>query len=55
MIDHAWIRIGVGKGQYYFSRHGDQERQNDNLTIDDVEKALLTGVVIEQYADTGRG
>jgi hypothetical protein len=24
------------KSEYYFSRHGDQERQNDNLTISEV-------------------
>ena len=55
MIEQEWIRNKVGNGQYYFSRHGDQERQNDNLTVAEVETALLTGAVIEQYEDTGRG
>ena len=49
------IQDRVKKGEYYFSKHGDQERQNDNLTVDDVEGALTTGRILEQYEDTGRG
>ncbi len=37
------------------TKHGDQERQNDNLTIAEVEEALLAGRILEQYEDTGRG
>jgi len=37
------------------SKHGDQERQNDNLTIIEVESATLSGRVLENYPDTGRG
>ena len=55
MFDIGWIQSKTREGQYYFSRHGDQERQNDNLTIAEVEEALLAGRVLEQYEDTGRG
>ena len=55
MFKIDWIRDRVKKGEYYFSKHGDQERQNDNLTVDDVEEALTTGRILEQYEDTGRG
>ena len=55
MFDIVWIQSKVRDGNYYFSRHGDQERQNDNLTVAEVEEALLTGRVLEQYEDTGRG
>ncbi|MEW5815617.1 MAG: DUF4258 domain-containing protein [Spirochaetota bacterium] len=55
MFETNWIRERVEKGEYYFSKHGDQERQNDNLTITEVEEALLTGRLIEEYEDTGRG
>ncbi len=55
MLRIEWIRERVGKSEYYFSKHGDQERQNDNLTVDDIEKALMTGRILEQYEDTGRG
>ena len=40
---------------YYFSRHGDQERQNENLLITEIEEALFSGRILEQYEDTGRG
>ena len=55
MFSIAWIRERVSKNEYYFSKHGDQERQNDNLTIIEVEEALLTGRILEHYDDTGRG
>ncbi|MEM2915723.1 MAG: DUF4258 domain-containing protein [Candidatus Bathyarchaeia archaeon] len=37
------------KREYYFSKHGDQERQNENLTVAEIEEALLTGRILEQY------
>lgn len=55
MFDIVWIQSKVRDGDYYFSRHGDQERQNDNLTVSEVEEALMTGRILEQYEDTGRG
>jgi hypothetical protein len=55
MYDIVWIHSRIRAGQYYFSRHGDQERQNDNLTLEEIEEALLTGRILEQYEDTGRG
>jgi hypothetical protein len=55
MLKIDWIQDCVRKGEYYFSKHGDQERQNDNLTVEDVEEALTTGRILEQYGDTGRG
>jgi len=55
MFEIRWIRTRIRNDEYYFSKHGDQERQNDNLTIAEVEEALLTGNILEQYEDTGRG
>jgi hypothetical protein len=55
MLDIAWIRDRVMEGEYYISRHGDQERQNENLTVSEVEAALLNGRILEHYPDTGRG
>jgi hypothetical protein len=55
MFEVKWILERIRKGKYYFSKHGDQERQNDNLTIAEVEEALLGGRIVEQYEDTGRG
>jgi len=55
MFDIKWIQDKLRKDEYYFSRHGDKERQNDNLTIVEVEEALLNGMILEKYEDTGRG
>ncbi|MDI6738808.1 MAG: DUF4258 domain-containing protein [Candidatus Edwardsbacteria bacterium] len=55
MIEIDGIREHVARCEYYFSKHGDQERQNDDLTIKEVEEALVAGLIIEHYADTGRG
>ena len=55
MIEVEWIQEKIRKEEYYFSRHGDQERQDENFTIAEVEEALLNGNILEQYEDTGRG
>jgi len=43
MFDIQWIQKKIRNGDYFFSLHGDQERQNDNLIIVEVEDALLSG------------
>ncbi|SDW10796.1 DUF4258 domain-containing protein [Nitrosomonas communis] len=50
-----WIKQCVLAQRYRYSRHGDRERQNDGLSLDEMEQVLLCGRIIEQYADTGRG
>jgi hypothetical protein len=54
-VQIADIQAKVSAGDYLFSQHADQERQADNLTIAQVEAALLSGVILESYPDTGRG
>jgi len=49
------IRNKIQKNCYYFSRHADQERQNDDLMISEIEEAILNGRILEKYKDTGRG
>lgn len=55
MIEIEWIKQAVRNKTYRYSKHGDQERQNDNLTLAEVAQALSNGRILEQYADTGRG
>lgn len=55
MIDESWIKECAANNQYRYSRHADRERQNDALSLTEVEQALRSGRVIEQYPDTGRG
>jgi hypothetical protein len=53
MIAIDWIKQAVDDNNYRYSRHGDQERQNDNLTLLQVAQALLNGRILEHYADNG--
>ncbi len=55
MLEIDWIIEKVRNNKYYFSKHGDQERQNENLFIAEVEEALVSGRILERYEDTGRG
>lgn len=54
-MEIAAIKKLIGQKQYYFSKHADQERQNENFTITEIEEALLNGRILERYEDTGRG
>ncbi|MCH8318319.1 MAG: DUF4258 domain-containing protein [Bacteroidetes bacterium] len=55
MLKIEWIQNCIRKSEYYFSKHGEEERQKDNLIIEEVEEALLSGIILENYEDTGRG
>ena len=55
MFNMQWIQKKIRDDDYFFSLHGDQERQNDNLAIMEVEEVLLNGRILEQYNNTGRG
>ena len=55
MIEEQELKEKVSKGEYIYSRHADNERQEDNLLVEEVEDALFNGRILEHYADTGRG
>ena len=55
MFTSEFLRDSIKKNYYYVSRHADQERLKDNLTIPELEEALVSGCILEEYADTGRG
>jgi len=55
MFPIEWIQERVLKNEYYYSGHAEQERQNDNLTLAEIEEAIQSGRILEQYRDTGRG
>lgn len=54
-MDIGWIQKKVKSGKYLWTLHADVERRNDGLEIDDVEKALLGGTVLENYPNDPRG
>ena len=54
-MDIGEIKAKVGADQYVFTHHAEIERGTDQLTFAEVEEALLSGEILEQYLDTGRG
>jgi hypothetical protein len=54
-MDIERIQAKVSAGTYLYSRHADNERKLDHLTFRHVKDAILSGAILEQYPDTGRG
>ena len=51
----ADIRSLVAAGRYEVSLHAQQERLDDDLDVAEIEQALLTGEILEEYPDDPRG
>ena len=49
------IRELIRPGHYEFSLHAQQERLAEDLDVDDIEAAVLTGAVLEDYPNDPRG
>ncbi|MAU00230.1 MAG: hypothetical protein CL608_24080 [Anaerolineaceae bacterium] len=49
------IKQLIRQNDYLYSLHADIERKADNLTLMQVEEALLNGEILESYPNTGRG
>lgn len=54
-MDIKWIKECVRENAYFLSGHADEERMDDNLTILEIEEALLSGRILENYPDDRRG
>ena len=54
-MDIEWIRQQIRSENYEFSGHAEDERQNDRIQIAEVEQALLSGEVLEDYPNDPRG
>jgi hypothetical protein len=54
-MDIEEIKARVRSNQYVYTLHAEIERKADELTFAQVEEALLSGEILEQYPDTGRG
>jgi hypothetical protein len=54
-VDIDWIKNCVWENAYFLSGHTDEERMDDNLTISEIEEALLSGRILESYPDDWRG
>ncbi len=54
-MDIESIKAKVRHDDYFYSLHADNERQNDGLSIIEIEEAIVNGRILENYEDTGRG
>ena len=54
-VELTWIRDQVQAGEYEFSEHAERERQADRMPISDVERALFSADMLEEYPDDSRG
>lgn len=54
-MDIERIQSKVMTDDYVYTSHADLERKADDLTLKQVETALLDGQILERYPDTGRG
>jgi hypothetical protein len=52
-MDVTEIKAQVRNERYFYSVHADFERKADNLTLTQVESALLNGLILEHYPDSG--
>lgn len=49
------IKEKIRKNQYEYTIHAEIERKTDDLTFYQIEEAILTAEILEQYPDNGRG
>ena len=44
----------IRENRYIVTLHGEEEMDEDELSIFDVERAILTGAIIERQKDSGK-
>lgn len=54
-MDFNKIQDLIGKRKYLFSEHADEEKTKDQLTVDEIEEAILSGEIIDERLDDPRG
>lgn len=54
-MDNALIRKKIRAQEYDLSAHAHRERQEEQITIDEIEKTILEGGTIERYPEDPRG
>lgn len=54
-MDIAFIKKKIRNQEYDLSIHAHNERQEDQITIEEIEKVILKGDIIEQYPNDLRG
>ena len=54
-MDISYIRNKIKKQDYDLSSHAHRERQEEQITISEIEQALFEGDIIEKYPKDERG
>ena len=54
-MDISWIRHKIKSGDYELSGHADEEREAEKITLVDIEQAVFSGELIEDYPKDPRG
>lgn len=54
-MDVSFIRNKVKSQEYDLSSHAHRERQEEQITISEIEQAFLAGDIIERYPSDPRG
>ena len=54
-MDLKQIQNKVSNNEYDLSEHAHTERQAEHITIEEIEKAILSGEIIENYSKDERG
>ena len=49
------IHRQIAQASYEISVHAEKERYAEQISLDDIEQAILRGVILEDYADDPRG
>lgn len=51
----SWIQEQIRANEYLYTLHADTERRDDGLSTADVEHAVLSGAILEDYPNDPRG
>lgn len=49
MITIEWLRAKVNDEEYQISSHACEECDEENISLEDIEEAVLNGEILEQY------
>ena len=54
-MDINSIRDNIKENEYDLSEHAHRERQEEQITVSEIERVILEGGIIEQYPSDPRG
>lgn len=55
VLTAAWISECVARGEYIVTRHADEERRNDDISVSSLERVLTDAEILEDYPEDKRG